>query len=438
MKDVPNVEGPLDPRKVPSQQGADNHSDAFRKLLKVDDTDESENRGSRRWTRQEEEEEEVEDSKPETPSGDFSNYLEEPEDKGSILDLQDEGSKQTYTVDDKDAPSPMKLFSKQKKDSQKTDNQDTLYTNSKHSSHESKEGKKAHEMVEKMKLAEEEALLKDSPLLAAIEKEKGELQKLAKGEKKQKTTEDKLVLPPEIEILKKLIYDGGKVEKIEQKDILLGPFMKQRIVETSTKPKKKIEKPPAFEEKPHKKKDREKEPLLEEEKLLVETPEAKTFKEAEKDSKEKEKTAVHETLTPITSPSPQVVHPSTGMGLPVYTKFPQEIFEMFTTLVNIIEIEKAKGVSTTTVTLKLPGSVFHGAKVELNHYETDPHRFYVQMSGSPEAKDLFDKHLSELEHAFITGNYTFSMRFKKPFLAEEFRARARRVSEADDKSGNKE
>ena len=116
-----------------------------------------------------------------------------------------------------------------------------------------------------------------------------------------------------------------------------------------------------------------------------------------------------------------------------------EILTLVEKMANYIMVERQNGVSTTTAIIEMEGSALDGSEIVIDHYDTAPHSFNLQLSGSPEATDLFATNLASLElslqvHPVLQG---FRVNVLPPILGEksELYARGR---EKNGKSGSKD
>jgi len=117
--------------------------------------------------------------------------------------------------------------------------------------------------------------------------------------------------------------------------------------------------------------------------------------------------------------------------MPSYSQLPPEVFALFERMVGLMTLEQFKGVSTTTIELKMPNSVFNGAKIILDHYDTAPGAFNLKLEGKPKAVALFTANLSELASAFQGAKLAFQVNIRSPTLSEEHRHQIRRKEHAD-------
>lgn len=73
-----------------------------------------------------------------------------------------------------------------------------------------------------------------------------------------------------------------------------------------------------------------------------------------------------------------------------------EISSLIEEMANYVKIESENGISTITVKIGMEGSLFNGAEVVIDHYDTAPHSFNLQLMGTPEATELFNANLGAL------------------------------------------
>lgn len=111
-----------------------------------------------------------------------------------------------------------------------------------------------------------------------------------------------------------------------------------------------------------------------------------------------------------------------------YSKLSPEVFGLFEKMVGLMTIESTKGMSKTTVTLQMPNSVFNGSKIILDHFDTAPHSFNLQLQGSDEAVKMFNANMNELAAAFQGSRLAFEVNIKRPELLPRHRATFERKS----------
>ena len=90
-------------------------------------------------------------------------------------------------------------------------------------------------------------------------------------------------------------------------------------------------------------------------------------------------------------------------------------------MANYVMIESENGVSKTTVEIGMEGSIFEGAKLELDHYDTAPHSFNLQLSGTLDATKQFLANLGSLQTALENREALrgFNVRILDPILNEK-------------------
>lgn len=135
-----------------------------------------------------------------------------------------------------------------------------------------------------------------------------------------------------------------------------------------------------------------------------------------KDEKETEQTASISQATPIIPYEPTVQ----TTPAPVYTTLPAQVYELFERMVGVMSIEQHNGVSTTTVTINMKDSVFDGAKIILNHYDTAPNSFNLTIAAGPTGQKLISDNITGLEFALQQSNPAFRVNLAKPALLEDY------------------
>lgn len=80
-----------------------------------------------------------------------------------------------------------------------------------------------------------------------------------------------------------------------------------------------------------------------------------------------------------------------------------EMTHLVEKMANFVLIESQNGIRTTTVILNMEGSSLDGTHLIMDHYDTAPHSFNLELSGSPENIDLFSAQLAMLKSALETN-----------------------------------
>lgn len=98
-----------------------------------------------------------------------------------------------------------------------------------------------------------------------------------------------------------------------------------------------------------------------------------------------------------------------------------EMTDLMEKMANFILVESQNGITTTTVFVEMKGSVLDGAQIIMNHYDTAPHSFNLQLSGSPESLELFTAHLASLQSSLETHQALqgFHVHILPPTLTEK-------------------
>ncbi|MFZ4773052.1 MAG: hypothetical protein ACOYK9_03575 [Chlamydiia bacterium] len=128
-----------------------------------------------------------------------------------------------------------------------------------------------------------------------------------------------------------------------------------------------------------------------------------------------------EVAQPAQTP-PMVVEQATGPSLsssPAYAQFSPQMFALFQKLVGMMTVMQFQGKTTTSITLNIPQSALNGAKIQIEHFDTAPHSFNIQFFGSPESQQIFSANLSGLEQQLKTTLPQFDIRVRTPLLLTE-------------------
>lgn len=112
-------------------------------------------------------------------------------------------------------------------------------------------------------------------------------------------------------------------------------------------------------------------------------------------------------LAPITPPD----------STPEYSKLSPEVYELFEKMGGVMTIKQDEGITTTTMKIAMPNSVFDGSEIILEKYDTAPHSYNLQLVGSPEAVKRFSDNLPKLNTAFKEANFNFDVNLLTPSLS---------------------
>jgi len=142
----------------------------------------------------------------------------------------------------------------------------------------------------------------------------------------------------------------------------------------------------------------------------------------EKKKPEEKKSSPHESSQhgeKVQELAPQVV--AEGMEVAEVTELSLEVASLVEEMADYIKIESENGVSKTTVKVGMAGTALEGSTIELDHYDTAPHSFNLQLSGTPEAQELFQAHIGTLQmslnaHEALKG---FQVHILQPILSEK-------------------
>ena len=103
---------------------------------------------------------------------------------------------------------------------------------------------------------------------------------------------------------------------------------------------------------------------------------------------------------------------------PSYTRLAPEVHELFEKMGGVMVVQLDKGITTTTMNINMPNSVFNGAQVILDQYSSAPHSYNLQLIGSPEAVKLFTSNMTQLENSFKQANFNFEVNILNPSITQ--------------------
>ncbi len=103
---------------------------------------------------------------------------------------------------------------------------------------------------------------------------------------------------------------------------------------------------------------------------------------------------------------------------PSYTRLTPQVHELFEKMGGVMVVQLDKGVTTTTMNINMPNSVFNGAQVILDQYSSAPHSYNLQLIGSPEAVKLFTSNMTQLENSFKQANFNFEVNILNPSITQ--------------------
>ena len=130
------------------------------------------------------------------------------------------------------------------------------------------------------------------------------------------------------------------------------------------------------------------------------------------------------------APQPQItveaaLSPSLSAS-PPYAQFSPQIFELFQKLVGMMTVMQFQGKTTTSIILHLPSSPLDGAHVDIEHFDTAPHAFNITLYASVEGQKLLDPQVQNLEQQLRASLPNFQISVKKPYLLDETREEKKR------------
>lgn len=119
---------------------------------------------------------------------------------------------------------------------------------------------------------------------------------------------------------------------------------------------------------------------------------------------------------PLPTFDPPVSPVAPSSEIPAYSKLSPEIHELFEKIGGVILVQQEKGVTTTTVNINMPNSVFNGTQIVLNQYSTAPNSYNIQLVGNPESVKVFAQNIDALKNSFVQANFNFEVNIQNPIL----------------------
>jgi hypothetical protein len=127
--------------------------------------------------------------------------------------------------------------------------------------------------------------------------------------------------------------------------------------------------------------------------------------------------------------------PSTFGSVASFTQLPPQILEMFEKLVGVMTVLQYQGVSTTSITLNMPNTMLDGTTIDIEHYDTAPHAFNIQIYATPQAQEYISQNVQTLQTQLRTTLPNFDITIREPLLIgktqEEKKRKATRVKRAE-------
>jgi hypothetical protein len=146
-----------------------------------------------------------------------------------------------------------------------------------------------------------------------------------------------------------------------------------------------------------------------------------------------------------TAPNPFGIEGPAPTAAPTASSFSQlshETFALFNKMVGLITIQSTKEVSTTTVTVNMPGSVFDKAEIVLQQFPTAKNSFTVNIKVAPEAMGLLNKEYDNLVSSLQGAKLGSTIDLQRPQLLNEYQATHKKgprpVVSADGKNKDKQ
>jgi len=391
MSNSQNISGPAPKDPLDAGKNAPTH-DKFKKVMGVDSSAESDQRGARnRYVQQDEDEAEEEKEISSNPDI-FSQLMSDKQTKEFSLGPSRDTTQEVESFED---PAQLSEDYQPPLDANGTD---SIQIQSK------KAPNFSEELSEKTPLESPSETSKQSPQakkhdafkeLEVIEKK---LENLHPG---KKTTHPNPSQP-----------HHEKKEESEQKLENLQPGLKTTHPNPSQPHHEKKE-----ESKEKKGDEKEKMPIvLNEEKQLPSIPNqdfSGKIAEEQQPSAQAQPSIEPATSSPLTASAP-------------YTQFTPQLFELFQKLVGMMTVMQFQGKTTTSIILHMPQSALDGAHIDIEHYDTAPHAFNISLYTTPEGQKMLDPQMQVLEQQLKNSMPNFQISVKKPLLLDESREEKKR------------
>lgn len=428
MRDVPRIEGSPDPRRTsPKHRGDEIDPEKFKRVMKVEESDELQKRHKRHRAEEEDEvEEEEEDQATKQAAPGFSALMDETERRDSLFDV--EGGPQEVRSTGEQALQPDQtgsLFqaipSSQKRNTFAPNvPQGLLLPSGEEDAPAPKEGGEEIQPMtqkEKLKLAQKHA---KNQLTRAIHIAKKRVDTPPSDAKAQP-----LNISSSLSQEKEAPPSPPPKKKAHQAEEVAETF-------SSFEPeKKKIESHPT---------PADAETLaLEKEKTTQRQLPAESSHDQSKDRQDKEPFIEElQASSELTAPLAELAS-TTETQQPAYTSLNSQVHALFERMVGLITVQQASGESKTTVTLNMPGSIFHSAEIVLEKSTTSP-TLNIQFFGSPQAVAMFNHNLDDLVAAFRQSQHSFEVHIQRAYLLKQYRYTTKKTEGATegDKQGDQE
>ncbi|MDJ0651635.1 MAG: hypothetical protein QNJ27_01290 [Simkaniaceae bacterium] len=334
------------PYNTPEEKRSSNKIDPekFKKVMKVDESDETQKRKKRNLPKEEGSDEEVQGQTPAlNPVTSFSEFMSGKEELGNVFDKESAGTRRQVDSQEEatDTVPPSGSISTDPSSAALSQPQSQTGQEQTTSSEQTQPLQKADK--ETLDAGIQEGPTKDPSFFKRFSAEEARSQKM--GEEKQATAIEGSFVPPSSE------GEQGKMEGREKKD---EGFFVEAGSQTAGIPL------PTFE-----------------------------------------------------NPLPAIVTPT---DIPSYAKLSPEVYELFEKMGGVMTVQQDKGITTTTMTMNMPGSVFDGTQVILNQYSTAPNAFNIQLVGHPDSVKIFTQNLDALRESFRQANFTFETNILTPIL----------------------
>ena len=403
MQNIPRMEGTPDPKRISGQNKEEEiDPEKFKKVMKIDETDDTQKRHKRQKAEEdlESDEEDQADANQEVAPG-FSLLMDESELRDSLYSPK--SSSQTVSSSDEPTTgppgtSPFNVMSKnldQNSQVSNISNGITVSNDSDPSLSKNEEKKTSLPLDQKTKLK-----------LAQKQTKKQLTQALKVAKEQEQSSTQTFASPNSLNTHQKEtpLFTQKDVEQQKEQEV-------SEQMQNFAPEKRRIETPIAPS-------DTHWIDLEKKKKTLQEAELKKNQQNHEEEKKEKEE----QNAPPLTDFSSHLLSDSIVEAQPPsYSTLASHIYDLYERLVGLVTVQQYSDRTKTTVTLNMPGSIFHNAEIVLEKYATALNTFNIQLLGSPQAVEVFDANIDDLIAAFQDHQHSFEVHIKRPYLQEKYR-----------------
>ncbi len=131
-------------------------------------------------------------------------------------------------------------------------------------------------------------------------------------------------------------------------------------------------------------------------------------------------------ISPNLPQAPEAPSQVTPTTMTSFSQLSPQTFALFEKMVGLITVQTSMGVSTTTVTVSMPGSVFDKAEIVLQQFSTARNAFTVEIRTNPEALQVVNAEFNNLVAAMESAKLSVQINLQRPTLLNEYQATSRK------------